>query len=518
MSFCPPSSLLSSEVLLAKRPPKPATGKPATFFQPVLGTVFPRELSPWEFDINGTQDILSCTLEDNNDSSNTYKIFDPNEWKNELLIMGLMKIAKKNAKIKNNSSGICKSINDEAILREFNKLLKTAKGVMGLYDYFTDYYQDDVNEPYDLLRVFIGQDNTGSIFDLGGFAKCETNLPDVVDDTFMANFCKKASEENTTLSPMVTWDSFSVDAEGLPSFKGVEKGEGNKAMTIKQVKDRNYSSGKDGKYIYTDTGSSTNGDPDGGVILADAKNDPYGSTAVALNSFDKSTIFLKTLAATTLEDNKTHKPSLDAGAIRLPDTHGDSIDKVDEVVNLQVRMTADLNQFADTLTRALQKEFSEIDLQPKKKDGTPDTTDGKPHLMSFARYQYEEKKAARKYFKSKKSGLAKIYEGIENEVKAKLASQMVLMSTDPNYIADPSEARAALIKPAQRNKFRYAALIQQEKNKQLKLKYALEIKRKQQMIDIIKQQALIRASLFRYETVRHELAHILSKVDESVSL
>ncbi len=218
------------------------------------------------------------------------------------------------------------------------------------------------------------------------------------------------------------------------------------------------------------------------------------------------------MAATTLEDNKTHTPSLDAGAIRLPDTHGDSIDNVDEVVNLQVRMTSDLNQFADTLTRSLQKEFSEIDLQPIDKSG------GQSHLMSFARYQYEEKKAARKYFKSKKSGLAKIYEGIENEVKAKLASQMVLMSTDPNYIADPSEARAALIKPSQRNKFRYAALIQQEKNKQLKLKYALEIKRKQQMVDIIKQQALSRASLFRYETARHELEHILSAADKAVKV
>jgi len=47
----------------------------------------------------------------------------------------------------------------------------------------------------------------------------------------------------------------------------------------------------------------------------------------------------------------------------------------------------------------------------------------------------------------------------------------------PNYIADPSEARAALVKPSQRNTFRYTALIQQEKNKQIKLKYALEIKR-----------------------------------------
>ena len=80
------------------------------------------------------------------------------------------------------------------------------------------------------------------------------------------------------------------------------------------------------------------------------------------------------------------------------------------------------------------------------------------------------------------------------------------------------EARAALVKPAQRNKFRYAALIQQEKNKMLKLKYALEIKRKQQQVDLIKRQAHIRASIFRDEIAIHELRHITMAADKNVSL
>ena len=49
-------------------------------------------------------------------------------------------------------------------------------------------------------------------------------------------------------------------------------------------------------------------------------------------------------------------------------------------------------------------------------------------------------------------------------------------------------------------------------------RYAREIKRKQQMIDLIKQQALSRASLFRYETARHELEHILSAADNAVEV
>ena len=200
----------------------------------------------------------------------------------------------------------------------------------------------------------------------------------------------------------------------------------------------------------------------------------------------------------------------DISEILLPATKADAMDMEDEIVGLQVRMSADLNQFTDTLTRALQAEFADIDMQ--------EGTGKEPHLMSLARYGMKEKEVATKFFKSKESGLADIYKGIEDEAKAQMASELLLMTADPNYIADPSEARAALVKPAQRNKFRYAALIQQEKNKQLKLKYALQIKRGQQMVDLAKKQAYIRASIFRSSAARHELEHILKKADQSVKL
>lgn len=50
----------------------------------------------------------------------------------------------------------------------------------------------------------------------------------------------------------------------------------------------------------------------------------------------------------------------------------------------------------------------------------------------------------------------------------------------------------------------------------LKLKYASIIKRKQQMVDLIKQQAYIRASIFRDEIAQHELEHILKAADNNV--
>ena len=206
-----------------------------------------------------------------------------------------------------------------------------------------------------------------------------------------------------------------------------------------------------------------------------------------------------------------HEREDDINETLLPATKAESMDMEDEVVGLQSRMTSDLNQFGDTLTRALQKKFYDMNLTLK------DTHDGKPHLMSLAHYGRDEKNVTGEFFRSKESGLSAIYAGIEEEAKARMASEMLLLTTDPNYIADPSEARAALIKPSQRNAFRYAALIQQEKNKQIKLKYALEIKRKQQMVDLIKKQAQIRASLFRASAAKHELEHLLKKVDESVT-
>jgi hypothetical protein len=203
----------------------------------------------------------------------------------------------------------------------------------------------------------------------------------------------------------------------------------------------------------------------------------------------------------------------DENSTKLPATKADSMDMEDEVVQLQSRMSADLKQFGDTLTRRLREEI--LDKSSIKAYNWSKKT---PHLASLSAYEANEKNTTSAFFKSEESGLAAIYKGVEDEAKARMASEMLIMTADPNYIDDPSEARANLVKPSQRNKFRYAALIQQEKNKMLKLKYALEIKRKQQMIDIVKQQAYIRASVFRPELAKHELEHILSKADASVSV
>ena len=52
----------------------------------------------------------------------------------------------------------------------------------------------------------------------------------------------------------------------------------------------------------------------------------------------------------------------------------------------------------------------------------------------------------------------------------------------------------------------------------LKLKYAKEIKRKQQRIDLIKKQAYIRASVFRPVIANNELDELLKAADATVEV
>jgi len=440
--------------------PNPLEGN---YTSPILPT---EDKMPWQYDILGDKHILSCTLENENSDIFT-KIGD---------------IFKKNKIELPNTDGICKVMN-------YTNVLGTIMNVFTEGGYFN---------PSDLIGDFVGITNIGNSFDLGGFAQCNINLPDT-KNTLLSKFCESNSTEdrikNLLLSPAATMASLTVEGLGLPSFSGKEN-----AKPIKKVDEREYPSKMTGKELFRE-GNDSDGNPvKGGYLLAKAADDPQGSTALAFKTFDKATIVLKTLAATNIGNDE-------ANATALPATKADSIDMEDEIVGLQTRMATDFIQFDSTLTRALQKKVSEIDMK-----------DGGKELMSLARYGAKEKEVANEVFRSKASGLSDIYKGIEEDVKARMASEMLLMTTDPNYIADPSEARLALIKPSQRNAFRYAALIQQEKNKQLKLKYALEIKRKQQIVDLIKKQAQIRASVFRDSAARHELDVLLSKVDESVDL
>ena len=434
------------------------------FYDSVLKGVPGEDKMAWELDVLGDQDILSCTLEEG-----TIKNKAIEELKKKMKIPDI--------------DGICEVMNYTDIIGK-------------IIDIFSDDYDKHFVDTDELIYAFIGKSNIGRSFDLGGFAQCKIELPKV-EDTYLAKLCKRLSDENATFSPAAVLTALTVDGAGLPSFSGIE----NNSESMKKVDDRKYPGGLSGKEIFRESGLGTGNIDDGGFLLGRAKADPYGSTAVALNSFDKPTIVLKTLAA-------MNSGTDDINETLLPATKADSMDMEDEVVGLQVRMSADLNQFTDTLTRALQSEFAEIPMEEA----------GSRHLISLAKYERAEKNATTTFFKSKESGLADIYKGIEEQAKAEMASELLLMTADPNYIADPSEARAALVKPSQRNKFRYAALMQQEKNKMLKLKYATIIKRKQQMVDLAKKQAYIRASIFRASAAKHELEHILKKADESVSL
>ncbi len=492
---------------------------------PLDGTFNGEKLNQYEYQTQGDSYLMSCDWEDNETEikgvpggATTFTLLSKLIGENITPKDSIEDIIEKVIKKEMPTDGICGNLIHETVLSgkvvgnanasKIQKILQFIRKIINIYYSVKNVLGDpsDTNYTYIMNGVneFIGEKKVGSSFDLGAFAKCEIKQ-EKIEDMLISKFCT-GEEENVTFSPAATLTANTVDAMGLPSYGGKD---GDKKNSIKKVSKRHYPA-KDknitGKMLYEDNGTGLNGNPDGGILLAEAKKDPYGSTATALNSFDKPTLVLKDLALKNFGTS-------DINVTTLPATKAQSMDLEDEIVKLQTRMDADLNQFADTLTRALRKEL--LDKTRIEADNWMKGKDPKPHLASQAAYEMREKNVTQKFFQSKTSGLAAIYKGIEDEAKARMASEMLLMTTDPNYIADPSEARAALIKPSQRNKFRYAALIQQEKNKQLKLKYAKEIKRKQQMVDIIKQQAYIRASLFRDEIAKHMLKHLLDKVDES---
>ena len=415
----------------------------------------------WKLDISGDKELLECTLQE----FDIGKIF----------------------KDKNVSDGMCSMISygtDNTMFPGF-QLPDPVKGILGILGWGLGEGEAE------LIGEFIG--NPGSPFDLGGFAKCKMNLPEIKTSS-LGNFCNDMNT-NVTLSPIATMALLSVDAEGLI-------GGGLEGDAPKKVEERTYRSTMTGKDLFMEYKGIK-----GGFLISKALDDPSGSTAVAFNSFDKASIVLKTMAA------KANKDDDNASSIRLPETKGASLNYEDEAVQIQMRLKADINEFTDTLARRLRKDYIDED-KIKKVIEENDKIDEE---LTLVQYDYVEKKLTRDFFDDNKSGLQSIYKAIESESMAKLASLELLMTADPNYIADPSEARAKLIHPSKRNAFRYAALLQQEKNKQMKLNIAEEMKRKKQYIDISKRMAQIRASIFRYDIAKQELDRLLLEADGSVT-
>jgi len=343
-------------------------------------------------------------------------------------------------------------------------------------------------------------DNFGSSFDLGGYAACGLDGVLPLSQTILGQYCK--GEESPTLSPTLITAENSVDAEGIMGI-----GLANQS-TIKSATQREFRA-ISGKSLY-----ALHNDIEGGALIAEMVVDPLGSTATAMNSFDKATLILKELALKSSGDANT--------VIPLPKTKAQSIDLEDEMVNLLVRNHPDLYTFVNTLTRRLMNVItvpSKI-LEVAHNKGYKDAyghSIGKISSLSLRQYEVIEQNLTAAFFRNEKAALVDIYKSIEYEAKAKYASEALLMSESDNYIMDPSEARVKYIKDTQKNAFRYAALLQQEKNKALKLRIALEIKRGKQRIDMAKDMAAIRASRFREDIAKHELDVLLSAVDETIN-
>jgi len=452
----------------------------------------------WKISIGGQSELMGCNLQKG-------KLDE--FWKRENL---------------EKKQGICGLVEKAEKAEKSTKEDKASAVFWAVMDYVED---GDVDE---LLGTFISY-TVGNSFDLGNFARCDVSGLPPIEDSTLADYCKESN--TTSLSPIAILGIGSIDAEGIIG------GGAENDFNLTKVADRKFGVGKNGKPAITgkelyDEANGTDGEvTTGGYIYKELKEDPMGSTAVAINSFDKATLVLKdyVLKATGKSD---------ISKLKLPKTKAQSIDLIDETVQLSTRLDVDFNEFTDTLTRKLMSVVSADDTVEAKnkhklmkvavekgyfdRNGKRFTKNrkGQYHIrdLSLAQYRAIEQNLTAEYFESNKSGLADIYKAVEYEAKAEYASEQLLMSSDPNYIADPSEARLAYIKDSQKNAFKYAALIQQEKNKKLKYKLAMKVKHKKQLIDLAKNMAQIRAARFRDDIAKAEIEDLLKKVDESVKL
>lgn len=412
----------------------------------------------WELDIAGESVFANCTLNQ-----------DPAE------------MAKKAAR------GICQKIEEEEALADSKAVLARAL-LMTIYTDDTTYIRDAA---YDEIIK-----RTGTSFDLGGLATCNLDYTPITK-TPLAALCQHRA--NAVLSSTLVWATQSVDAAGI--FGGT--GAVSKDAYVSPDK-RIYPSGITGdelykKHEYLDAAGNTH-TVQGGYMLGKLVENANGEEARSITANDKASLVLSDFSLKTL---KTSNPN----AIKLPATKADSIEEVDSAVQALMRLDIDFNEFTDGLARMLQMEYKKEIIVGADCDT----------MMTLAEYRNKELNVSAEFFKSTASGVPKMYETIIDEAKAKMSTELLMLTTDKDYIFDPSEARLAYISDEYKVAYKYKALIQQEKTKKMQYKISQEAKARKELLDLAKKQAQIKSRIFRDDIAECEIERLLGAVDQTIS-
>lgn len=362
--------------------------------------------------------------------------------------------------------------------------LSTINAALGGFGY-------DASSYLGRISIFSG------VFGQQSLISCKTNAVALANN-FLDNLC--GNIDKLVLDPAMSMITYSIDTDGFLPNQG--SGE-----TV-PIYERKYAGGLTGKDLYDEHDGVA-----GGMAHYAAHEDPSGAVAKSLESFDKPEMILSDMAYKLGKDG-------DASAIQLPATKAKSIDDEDNIAKQQAADYPNFQEISDSIAKILRKGYLE---EIGEKVSTPDN-DCTGEIKTLAAYKKEEDKLTTYYLLDQdgeymgkgKLNLETIMKQIASYVKADYASKHLLLTADPAYIIDPSEAMVSRIAKEDKLDFRYAAFVQQEKNKEVKIASALILKKLNEYLEIIKKQARIKASIFRDDLAKCEIEDLLKSVDESI--
>lgn len=228
----------------------------------------------------------------------------------------------------------------------------------------------------------------------------------------------------------------------------------------------------------------------GGYLPKKAKEDPSSSTGIAFYGMDKATLYLKQLRLVTHGDLKDEKVS-------LPSSKGELMESVAKSAREETKLVVNHFELEQNITKKVTPKFQGISAN------------------TIAEY---EKKERSKYesFVGSFSPIKKAYENSVKAVKHRYSHAINRLVQSPDYIFEPTENIASIVKPSERNNFRFSSLMQIDKEADLMSRAQREIQRRNELIKITIERAYANASIFRRDIAKKEIDKMLQAVDRSV--
>ena len=237
---------------------------------------------------------------------------------------------------------------------------------------------------------------------------------------------------------------------------------------------------------------------DGGVIIKQLEAKPNSSTAKAYRDMDKYTLTLQRLVALNVASSDLSQ-KLDISKYALPATPLDVKKQEADLVNLTAGFNIDLNALQNAIVDGVRPLYTSINT---------DTLND---------YYVQERKKFQEYVTGDfAKTLETIRLGAYKTIEARYALKLFNMVSDKDYMFDISNQRLSRISPDVRSKFIVKAIIQMNKEVEIKTQMALEKDAIQEAISRTVERAYPASSVFRGDIAKKEIDELLKAVDNAI--